>query len=374
VEQGYARARTLCDEVGESSKLFYDALTGLFLFHQARGELDIALDLTRKRLSVAEQLGDRALVMQVNENLGTVALWQGNFEEALSRLDTALSHYDPERARSIALIYGTDSAVVCNAYASWALWFLGYPDQARRRSEESVARARVIRLAICLVICLGFAYALHQVRRDAAATERFADECIAVSAEHQLPLWHTMGTMFRGWALAAQGRGDEGMAQLYEGVMGYQGMSMGLGARFMVALLAQTHLNAGKCDDGLAMLDGGLAMVGETEDRFCDAEIHRVKGELLLGTTPPDPVAAEPCFVTALDLARQHRARSLELRAAGSLARLWASNGQRVRGHDLLADVYGWFTEGFDTPDLQEATALLASLSDAKSAANPASA
>jgi predicted ATPase len=122
------------------------------------------------------------------------------------------------------------------------------------------------------------------------------------------------------------------------------------------------------------MLDGGLAMVGETEDRFCDAEIHRVKGELLLGTTPPDPVAAEPCFVTALDLARQHRARSLELRAAGSLARLWASNGQRVRGHDLLADVYGWFTEGFDTPDLQEATALLASLSDAKSAANPASA
>ncbi|HXQ20146.1 MAG TPA: AAA family ATPase [Candidatus Acidoferrales bacterium] len=369
VEQVYARARTLCDEVGETSKLFYDALTGLFLFHQARGELRTALDLTRKRLHLAEQLGDRALVMQVHENLGTVGLWQGDFEEALSRLNEALSHYDPERARSIALVYGTDSAVVCDAYAAWALWFLGYPDRARRRAEESVARARAIRHANSLGICLGFAAALHQVLRDAAATQRLADECIAVSAEHQLPLWHTMGTMFRGWALAAQGRGDEGIAEMYEGVTGYQGMGMGLGARFMVALLAQAYLNAGKCDDGLGVLNGGLAVVGESEDRFCDAEIQRVKGEFLLGTTPPDPVAAESCFVEALDLARRHHARSLELRAARSLARLWAGNGQRAQARALLAGVHGWFTEGFGTPDLQEASALLASLSDERSAA-----
>lgn len=374
VEQVYARARTLCDQVGETSKLFYDALTGLFLFHQARGELRTALDLTRKRLSLAEQLDDRALVMQVCENLGTVAFWQGDFEEALSRLDEALSHYDPERGRSIALIYGTDSAVVCNAYAAWALWFLGYPDQARQRAEASVARAREIRHANSLGICLGFAAALHQVLRDAAATEHFADECMAVSAEHQLPLWHTMGTMFRGWALASQGRGDEGIAQLYEGVTGYQGVGMGLGARFMMALLAQAYLNAGKCDDGLSVLTGGLAVVGESEDRFCDAEIQRVKGEFLLGTAPPDLPAAEACFVEALELARRHRARSLELRAASSLARLWARNGQRAQAREVLAGVYGWFREGFATPDLQEATALLASLSDAKGTATAASA
>jgi predicted ATPase len=142
----------------------------------------------------------------------------------------------------------------------------------------------------------------------------------------------------------------------------------------MVALLAQTYLNAGKCDDGLSVLDGGLAVVGESEDRFCDTEIQRVKGEFLLGTTPPDPAAAEACFGEALDLARRQRARSLELRAAGSLARLWARDGQRARAHDLLAGAYGWFTEGFETPDLKEATALLASLAGEKSAAKAASA
>jgi predicted ATPase len=350
----------LCDQVGENSKLFYDALTGLFLFHQARGELSRALELTRKRLRLAEQLDDRALVMQVHENLGTIALWRGDFNESLARLNEALSHYDPERGRSIALVYGTDSAIVCGAYAAAALWFLGYPNQARQRSAESIARARQMRHANSLGICLGFAAALQHFLRDAPATQALADECIAVSIEHQLPLWHTMGTIFRGWALAAQGRGEEGIGQMFEGVTAYQGVGMGLGARLCVALLAQAYLNVGKCDEGFGMLDGALTIVGESEDRFSDAEIQRVKGEFLLGKSPPDLTAAESCFTDALALARAHGARSLELRAAMSLAKLWGRGSQMMRGRELLSSVYGGFTEGFDTADLREARAILA--------------
>jgi len=180
-----------------------------------------------------------------------------------------------------------------------------------------------------------------------------------VSVEHQLPLWHTMGMMFRGWALAEQGGGEKAIAQMFEGVTAYQGMGMGLGARLCIALLAHAYLKVGKCEDGLGVLNGGPALVGECEDRFCDAEIHRVKGEFLLGTTPPDPAAAESCFLEALDLSRRLAARSLELRAATSLARLWGRNGQAVRARDLLGGVYAWFTEGFDTRDLKDAKVLL---------------
>ncbi len=362
VEQVYARAHALCDEIGESTKLFYDALTGLFLFHQARGELETALQLTHKRLALAETLGDPTLVTQVYENLGTVAFWRGDFEEARAQLGEALTRYDPQRARDIALIYGTDSAVVCNAYAASALWFLGFPEEAQRRSAASVARAREMRHANSLGIALGFAASLQHFLRDGAAAQRLAEECIAVSTEHQLPLWLTMGKIFRGWALTEQGHADEGVQQMFDAVGGYQGMGMGLGSRLCVALLAQALLKAGRCDEGLAILEGGLAMVSQCEDRFCDAEIHRAKGEFLLGVAQPDPENAERCFLTALELARSHRSPSLELRAAMSLARFWRDRGQRPQAHDLLGQACGGFGEGRNTRDFVEASALLREL------------
>lgn len=362
VEQGYARAHALCDEIGESTKLFYDALTGLFLFHQARGELETALQLTDKRLALAQELGDPTLVTQVYENRGTVAFWRGDFAEARERLGEALARYDPERARTIALIYGTDSAVVCNAYAASALWFLGLPEEAQRRSAESVARARELHHANSLGIALGFAASLQHFLRDGAAAQQLAEECIAVSTEHQLPLWLTMGKIFRGWALAEQGHADEGVQQMFDAVSGYQGMGMGLGSRLCVAILAQALLQAGRCDEGLAILEGGLAMVSQCEDRFCDAEIHRAKGEFLLGVAQPDPANAQRCFLTALDLARSQGSPSLELRAAMSLARFWRDRGERARARALLAHAHGRFSEGHRTRDMVEASALLSEL------------
>jgi len=366
VEQVYVRARELCAEVGETRHL-YDALSGIFLFHQARGELQTALDLTQQRLQVAERLKDRALIMQVHENLGTLAFWRGDFKAALPHLKEALSVYEAEAARELALVYGTESGVVCETYAAQTLWFQGYPDQALERCRRAVQRARALGHANSLGLALAFSAALHNLRREPLPTRRFADETVAFSEEQHLPFWRGFGMIFQGLSIAEQGRAQEGIDLMLAGVSSFQATGAGLGGPFCLVMLAEAYLRAGRAEDGIAMLTNGLRLVGQYEDVFFDAEVSRVNGCLLLAAPSGDSTAAERCLLDALDCARRQEAKMLELRAATSLARLWQRNGDPERGHATLHGIYGWFKEGFETVDLADAATLLSELSAPRS-------
>jgi len=200
------------------------------------------------------------------------------------------------------------------------------------------------------------------LRRDVLAAHQQADAAITLATEQGFPLWVAMGTVFRGWALAMQGQGEEGLAQIRQGIAGCRATGAALFVPYFSALLADVSAHLGHTEDGLQALAEAYTLVDQHEQRWWEAEIHRLRGVLLLQQTETQHVEAEGWLRRALDVARHQEAKSLELRAAMSLARLWQQQDKRAEAYDLLAPIYGWFTEGFDTADLQEARALLDAL------------
>ena len=204
---------------------------------------------------------------------------------------------------------------------------------------------------------------VSQFRRDVPAVHEHAEAAVALSTEQGFPLWVALGTSLRGWALAMQGQGEEGMAQVRQGIAAWRATGAALLVPYFCTLLADVSAHLGHTEDGLQALAEAHTLVEQHEERWWEAEVCRLRGVLLLRQTVPQQEEAEACFQRALDVARRQEAKSLELRAAMSLARLWQQQGKRAEAYDLLAPIYGWFTEGFDTADLQEAKALLDELS-----------
>jgi predicted ATPase len=200
---------------------------------------------------------------------------------------------------------------------------------------------------------------LHQLRRERQLAQDRAEAAIALALEQGLPHWVASGSIIRGWALAVQGQWEQGIAQTQQGLTAHHATGAEIGRPFSLALLTEAHAAADQAEAGLGVLAEALALVDHTGERHWEAEIYRLKGELLLRQAVPDAPQAETCFQQALAVARRQQAKSWELRTAMSLARLWQQQGKRAAARQLLAEVYGWFTEGFDTPDLQEARALL---------------
>jgi predicted ATPase len=240
-----------------------------------------------------------------------------------------------------------------------ALWVLGYPDQALERSGAALTLAQELAHPFSLMFALYEAALLHQFRRERPLTLELAERAMRVSTEQAFASWLAGGTILRGWALAQQGQGDEGIAQMRQGLAAYLAMGAELGRPRQLAMLAEAHGRVGQTAEGLAVLAEALTAVHKTGERFYEAELYRLKGELLLALSAANHAEADACFRQALAVARRQQAKSWELRAATSLARLWQQQGKRDEALELLAPVYGWFTEGFDTADLQEAKALL---------------
>jgi predicted ATPase len=203
---------------------------------------------------------------------------------------------------------------------------------------------------------------LHQSRREGPLTQERAEAAMTLSTEQGFSGWLPLGTVLQGWVLAEQGQAEAGIARIHQGLATWQAIGQELARPYFLALLAEAYGKAGQPEEGLRILAEVLALVDNTGERSWEAELHRLKGELLLMQTPHNAPQAEACFRRALDVARHQQAKSLELRATMSLSRLWQRQGQRAAAHALLAEVYGWFTEGFDTADLQEARALLEDL------------
>ncbi|MFN8642324.1 MAG: adenylate/guanylate cyclase domain-containing protein [Candidatus Binatia bacterium] len=362
VEQVYARARELCEQLGGDARLRFTVTSGLLLFHQSRAELAICLELTGERLALARQLADPALEMLAHENAGTLALWRGEFEHALAALAEALARYSPAAGRMARLAYGTDTSVVSTTYQGQALLYRGYVDQAKRKAEESVAIARALGHAHSLALALNFAGSLCGQRGEYAAARACSDELHAIATEQHFALWVGAALLQRATSLVGEGRAEDGIATFYEGIAVVQSTGATIAGRYCAACLAEAHLHAGRPRDGLDVLDGMCAALARCEDVFYDCEVARTRGRLLYAAAPDDVGAAEACLREALALARGQDGKLLELRAATSLASLLGDTGRGAEGAGLLADTYAWFREGFDIPALREARALLAAL------------
>jgi predicted ATPase len=243
-----------------------------------------------------------------------------------------------------------------------ALWHLGYPDQAMQRGQEALTMAHALAHPFGLVDTLFLSGRLHHYFREWQTAQAHVEDALALAAERGFVRDAARVAFYRGVALAAQGQGAEGIAQMRQSLAAWRATGAANGLTEFLAHLAEAYGQMGQVDEGLYLLMEALEIVDTTGERFTEAEMHRLHGELLLRQTVPDAPAAEACFQQALTVARSQQAKSWELRAAMSLGRLWQQQGKRTEAYELLAPIYGWFTEGFDTADLQEARALLEAL------------
>jgi predicted ATPase len=287
----------------------------------------------------------------------------GEFASARAHLEQGRTLYDPQQHHAYALLYGGhDPGVCCLSHGACVLWFLGYPDQALQRLHEALTLGQELAHPHSLAIALHFAAELHQLRREGQAAQGQAEMEIALSGEQWSAQWLARGTLLRGWALAWQGQGAEGLAQMCQGLSAYRATGTEMNRTYFLALLAEGYRGTGEVKEGLRVLAEALAAAHNCGERFCEAELYRLKGELLLLQSTDQHAEAEACFHQALAIAHRQQAKSWELRTAMSLARLGLQQGKRAEAYGLLAPIYGWFTEGFDTADLQEAKTLLEEL------------
>jgi predicted ATPase len=361
VEVTYARACELCRQLGDTPQVF-SALLGLMRFYFHRGKLTTAHDLGEQLLHLAERLGDAGLLVRAHHMLAENLVWVGEFVGARVHAEQGIARYIPQQHRALMFHYGTDSGVGCRTSASMALWVLGYPDQARQWSDKALALAQALAHPFSLGLALYSAAYLYQLRREGALTHTQAEAVIALATEQGFPIWMALGPILRGWALAEQGQVGAGLAQIRQGLAAWQAT----GARIRpssLTLLAGVYGQAGQPEEGLHVLAEAQAAAQATGERFWEAELVRRKGELLLMLATKHQAEAETCFHQAIEIAHRQEAKSWELRAAMNLSRLWQQQGKRAAAQQLLGEIYGWFTEGFGTADLQEAKALLETLS-----------
>jgi predicted ATPase len=359
----YNRARELCQQAEETPELF-PVLWGMLLLYLGRAEHETALELGEQCLSLARRLDDPALLLEAHLGLGASGFHLGQLSQAHTHLEQGIRIYDPQQHHALAFRYGNvDPGVMCLAFAGCTLWLLGYPEQALERVNEALTLAQNLEHPYTLARGLYYTTLLHQVRREWQVVSERAATAITVATEQQVALVLALGPIMRGWAVAMQGQGAEGLTQLRQGLDAYRATGAEFQRPHFLSMLAEVHRSLGQPEAGLTALSEALTLVEKTGERYYEAELHRLKGELLLQHAAPEVSHAETCFQQALDIARRQQARSLELRAAMSLGRLWQQQGKRQEARALLAGVYHWFTEGFDTADLQEAKALLHAVS-----------
>jgi predicted ATPase len=286
----------------------------------------------------------------------------GELAASRAHLEASLTLCDPQRDRSQALFDGRDPEVNCLRRLARVLWLLGYPDQALPRIHTALTRAQELAHPFSLAEAFYHAASIYQLRREAFRTQERAEAAVALARDQGFPSWLLYGMVVHGWALSAQGQHAQAIAQIHRALTALRATGQRQGLPYYLALLAETYGRGSHDEVGLQVLTEALAVVDNTRECWWEAELYRLKGELRLALSPDHQAGAATCFHQALDVARRQQAKSLELRAAMSLSRLWQRQGKRDAARQMLAEVYGWFTEGFDTADLQEAKALLESL------------
>ena len=355
----YRRAHELCRKIGKTPQLF-PVLWGLWAFYVVRAEHEKAHELGEQLLHLAQSQNDSGLLLEANYALGTVLIYQGKFAAACTHLEQGSGLYDTQQHHTLAFSYGSiDPGVVCFGETAWVLWHLGYPEQALQKSHAALTLAHDLAHPSSLALALTQDALLHRLLREGQAVQARTEALTILSTEQGFSLSLALATILRGWALAVQGNRAEGLRQLREGLAAEQATGAEVYRSVFLASLAEAYGQSGEAETGLAIVSEALAFVAQTQERWHEAELHRLQGELLLQQSLEAAPKAEACFLQSLEIARPQQAKSWELRAATSLARLWQQQGKTTEAHALLAPVYNWFTEGFDTADLKDAKALL---------------
>jgi predicted ATPase len=363
VERTYSRAWVLCQELGRSAELF-PVLRGLWNCYFTRGELRRAHDLAERLVALAGEQGAPLRRALARRALGATLFFFGRLADATTALNEGIAIDDAvagwEDHRADILLYTERAAVVCRLYSAWALWFLGFPDRALERVGAGLALGERLARPISLAFALTFGAALHNFRREFNAARTRAEAGVAIAGEHGMPAWLGHATICRGRALVGLGQKAEGIAQLRAGLANWNGIGGRLFDTQWLGFLAEAHVQAGQFEDALTALDRAVGTGAATGECHYHAELYRLRGVVLVETG--EAAEAASWFQRAIDTAASQQAKSLELRAATSLARLWRDQGKRAQAHDLLAPLYGWFKEGFDTADLKDANELLEEL------------
>jgi predicted ATPase len=359
VECAYNRASALCDQLGRAAELF-PVLRGLWSYYNVQGELRRAHALAERLVVLADAQEAPLRRALARRALGTALFFLGRFRDATTVLDEGIAIDDAvagwEEHRSDLVLYTERASMAGRLYSGWALWFLGFPDRAVGTMDAGFALAQRLAHANSLAFALTRVALLHNLRREFVTAQRQAGAAIDIARQHHMAEWLAQATMCRGFALVGLGQQAEGIAQLRAGLADWNAVGNRLLNPQWLGYIAEAHLRANQLDDALGALDRA-AEASATGACHYQAELHRLRGEVLRKTG--DDAEAASWLQGATDIARSQEAKSLELRAATSLARLWAERGRRGEAHDLLAPVYGWFTEGFDTADLKDAKALL---------------
>jgi class 3 adenylate cyclase/predicted ATPase len=354
--QAYARARELWEQLGYPAEYLHIPY-GQSRYHVYCGELDLALRLDEDLLRVSRQRNDSRGLVLSHQSCGTGYGVRGRFALSRSHLEAALSLYDPNSHHSLGPQTGSHPQVVAQAHLGIVLLCLGFPDQALVRANAAIAEARSLAHSPTIASALMIGAIRLSITGDNGDLDDLVEELLAVATEQAFPQWRAFGTIYRGWVKAKNGDVVEGISLLRSGLAAYRDNGNELLTPHHTALLARACDVAGQIEEALSALDHALQIVGRTGERLLEAELNRHKGQLLLRQGHSE--AAEELYREALSIAAEQEAKLFELRAAASLARLHRDQGRHAAARDLLAPVYGWFTEGFDTPDLKEAKALL---------------
>jgi tetratricopeptide (TPR) repeat protein len=361
----YSRAYDLSRKLGARVQL-WPALHALANSSTARGNYPRALELSEQLLDLAQRFGEPWLLALAHFTLGSTLFSSGiSLVRSREHLEQAILFYerepDPDRLRFLTSLNGFDVDVNSRAWLSTVLWILGYPDQATKRAREAVALAQQLNHLLSLVLALYAAGHAYQHRHEDRALREAVQQIQGLVSGKQLLVGDVWVQVFGGWLAARTGQVDEGLRRIREGTTAWQGTGAIFGTTAQLIILTETCLLGGQIEEGLQVVDRGLALVERTGARPNEADLYWLRGELLLARGG-DPLEAEAWFRKAMEVAREQEARSYELRAATSLAKLWAGQGKQQEARELLDPVYSWFTEGFDTPDLVDATKLLAEL------------
>jgi len=354
--QAYARARELWEQLGSPME-FVQVPCGQSRYHAHRGELDRAQSLAEDLLHLSRRRNDTAGLVMGHYSSGRNLMWVGSFASSRSHLETVLALYDPNSHQPLVRQAGIHPQLAAQAALGVVLFCLGFPDQALAQSNKAIVEARRLPHPPTLAMSLGIDALLLSIIGDDLGLEQRADGLVAVATDQGFPFYRATAAIFRGWVKAKNGDVTEGLSLLRAGSNAYCATGATVWMPLYIALLAGACEIASKIEEGAAWLDQALQLVGRTGERWFAAELDRQKGRLLLRQGHAE--AAEKLYRKALSIAREQEAKLWELRAAASLARLRRDQDRRAEARDLLAPIYGWFTEGFDMPDLKEAKALL---------------
>ena len=364
------RARLLIEqaealgEPPEDQLLLFSVLYGFWAANIVAFNGDICRDLAAQFLALADKQGTTVPLLMAHRVMGISLVYTADIAEARSHLEQAIALYDPAEHRPLTSRFVTDARTHALSYQSWTLWFLGYPDAARAVLHRAISDAREIAQAATLMHTLTFTCFTRIFCGNYAAAKAQADELVTLSEEKNSLYWKSLGMVLQGFLSALTGKATDTVRMISSGITAYRSTGATNLMLLPLSYLARAYAELGQFDDAQRCIREAMTAVETTKAKWCEAEVNRVAGEIALMSMSPEPDAAKAAahFERALAVARQQQARSWELRAAMSLARLWRDQGKPQQARDLLAPVYGWFTEGFDTRDLKEAEALLEEL------------